>query len=94
MLIVIESHFTWAAFISTTVSCAVGVFMISTSVAGYFLAPMPNVARAAMALAGVLLVAPGTTSDIYAAILAAPVVAQQIFASRREKAVKTEKVEA
>lgn len=94
MLIVIDTHFTWAAFMSTTVSCAIGVFMLSTSVAAFFLAPMPNVARAAIALAGVLLVAPGTTSDIYAAILAAPVLVQQIFAARREKAVKAEKVEA
>ena len=96
MLIVIEDHFTWAAFISTTVSCAIGVFMLATTVAGYFLAPMPGVARAAMALAGILLVAPGMTSDIYAAVIAAPVVIQQIFAARREKAAAavSEKVEA
>jgi TRAP transporter 4TM/12TM fusion protein len=96
MLIVIEDHFTWAAFISTTVSCAIGVFMLATTVAGYFLAPMPGVARAAMALAGILLVAPGMTSDIYAAVIAAPVVIQQIFAARREKAATAtgEKVEA
>ncbi|MEO0992869.1 MAG: TRAP transporter permease [Pseudomonadota bacterium] len=86
MLIVIEEHFTWVDFISTTVSCAIGVFMLSTTVAGYFLAPMPGVVRCAMALAGVLLVAPGTTSDLYALALLVPVMTQQILSRRRATA--------
>ena len=82
MLIVIESHFTWGSFFSTTLSCAVGVFMVATSVAGYFLTQMPALVRWAMALAGVLLVAPGILSDICAVIVFLPVLAQQIIRSR------------
>jgi len=82
MLIVIEGHFTWMSFLSTTLSCAVGIFMVATSVAGYFLARMPAVVRWAMAFAGVLLVAPGGQSDLLALAVVAPVVLQQIVAWR------------
>ncbi len=86
MLIVIEGYFTWAAFIETTATCAVGVFMVATSVAGYFLTAMPGPVRALMALAGVLAVAPGLESDLWAAGLAIPVLAQQILARRTARA--------
>ncbi len=85
MLIVVKSHFTWQAFITTTLSCAAGVFMVATSVAGYFLTHMPGPVRLAMALAGVLLVAPGMKSDIYALILLVPVMAHQIMYRDRER---------
>jgi TRAP transporter 4TM/12TM fusion protein len=87
MLIVIESHFTWADFFSTTLSCAVGVFMLATSVAGYFLTHMPALVRVGMALAGILLVAPGTISDMYALAVVTPVVLQQVWARRRAREV-------
>jgi TRAP transporter 4TM/12TM fusion protein len=94
MLIVIDSYFTWEAFLVTSITCGVGVFMLATSVAAYFLAPMPGIARAAMALAGILLVAPGVSSDLYAAAFAAPVLLQQIFARRRNKAAALLEAEA
>jgi TRAP transporter 4TM/12TM fusion protein len=77
MLIVIEDQFTWTAFLTTTVSCAVGVFMVATAVAGYFLSPLGPLSRAGMVLAGVLLVAPNVTSDLYALAVFAPVLAHQ-----------------
>ncbi len=83
MLIVIESHFTWGSFLSTTVSCAIGVFMVATSVAGYFLASMPAWVRALMALAGIMFVAPGLKTDLWALMLFAPVLAQQLMARKR-----------
>ncbi|MGI9480176.1 MAG: TRAP transporter permease [Hyphomicrobiaceae bacterium] len=79
MLIVIEGHFTWYAFLTTTLSCAAGVFMVATSVAGYFLTAMPTAVRIGMALAGILLVAPGMKSDLYAVIVLIPVLAHQIY---------------
>jgi len=82
MLIVIEDHFTWMSFLSTTLSCAVGIFMVATSVAGYLLAVMPAVFRWAMAFAGVLLVAPGVQSDVMALVVVTPVLLQQILAWR------------
>ena len=89
MLIVIESHFTWEAFFSTTLSCAGGIFMVATAVAGYFLTHMSVLLRVAMAMAGVLLVAPGIQSDIYAVVVFLPVLAQQIISSRRLRTAST-----
>ncbi len=89
MLIVIEESFTWAAFASTVLSCAVGVFMVATSVAGYFLTHMNGVSRTAMALAGVLLVAPGTESDVYALVIFLPVLVFQVIGWRQQRAAKT-----
>jgi TRAP transporter 4TM/12TM fusion protein len=83
MLIVIEDHFTWASFFSTVASCAVGVFLVATAVAGYFLTHMNPLMRAAMALAGILLVAPGTKSDLYALAVFVPVLMLQLIARRR-----------
>lgn len=94
MLIVIEEHFTWEAFLTTTISCAFGVFMVATSVAGYFLTAMPGPVRAGIALAGILLVAPGLKSDIYALIIFLPVLTQQIWSRRREQALKDERLSA
>ena len=86
MLIVIEDHFTWGAFLGTVLSCAIGVFLVATSVAGFFLAHMGPPARTAMALAGVLLVAPGAESDMYALVMFAPVFIHQLFRWRRNRA--------
>lgn len=87
MLIVIEDYFTWSAFLSTTLSCAVGIFMVATSVAGFFLVRMPVIIRWAMAFSGVLLVAPGMQSDLFALVFVAPVLIQQVTAWRRAKPV-------
>ena len=87
MLIVIEDYFTWSAFLSTTLSCAVGIFMVATSVAGFFLVRMPVIIRWAMAFSGVLLVAPGMQSDLFALVFVAPVLFQQVTAWRRAKPV-------
>ena len=87
MLIVIDDYFTWSAFLSTTLSCAVGIFMVATSVAGFFLVRMPVIIRWAMAFAGVLLVAPGIQSDLFALVFVAPVLFQQVMAWRKAKPV-------
>ena len=92
MLIVIEDYFTWTSFLSTTLSCAVGIFMVATSVAGYFLVRMPVIIRWAMALAGVLLVAPGTQSDLLALAFVAPVLLQQVMVWRSARPVLPDNV--
>ena len=88
MLIVIEGHFTWYSFVATTLSCAVGVFMVATSVAGYFLTHMPFSVRAGMALAGILLVAPGMKSDLYALVVFLPVLAHQVYYREQSPSVE------
>ncbi|MEO1722752.1 MAG: TRAP transporter large permease subunit, partial [Pseudomonadota bacterium] len=82
-MLIVTDAFTWQAFIATTVTCAAGVFMTATAVAGFFLAPMPWAVRTAMFIAGVLMVAPGTASDLYSLVVLIPVLAQQILARRK-----------
>ena len=84
MLIVLDDHFTWTSFLQVSLTCAGGVFLIATAVSGYFLAPLNAGWRFPMAIAGLLLVAPGWESDLAALAVAAPVVAVQLLASRRE----------
>ena len=62
MLIVLDDYFTYAEFFQTTLTCGLGVFMLSASVAGYFLVNMNGPSRAMFALGGLLLVSPNTTA--------------------------------
>jgi TRAP-type uncharacterized transport system fused permease subunit len=79
LLIVLDDYFTWAEFIQTATTCALGVFMLSASVAGYFLVFMNGPSRVMFALAGLLLVSPSTTAMLYALLLASPVLAHQVY---------------
>jgi len=83
MLIVLPEYFTWGAFLETTLSCGLGVAMMATAVSAYFIAPMGWPARILIGIAALFMVAPGATSDLYAAVLALPVVIQQVIGYRR-----------
>ena len=85
MLIVLDDYFTWAEFLHTTLTCALGVVMMATAVSAWFIAPMPLLLRLLMALAGIFMVAPGSTSDIYSLLLALPVLIQQVMAWRQRQ---------
>ena len=85
MLIVLPEFFTWGAFLETTLTCALGVFMLASSVSGYLIAPMPGIFRTLIALAGVFMVAPGLESDLWAAAFAAPALVQQFITWRAER---------
>ena len=85
MLIVLPEYFTWAAFLETSLTCALGVAMMATCVSAYFIAPMPTVFRFLIGIAALFMVAPGATSDMYALVLALPVLVQQVMAYRRER---------
>lgn len=84
MLIVLEEYFTWGAFLETTLACALGVAMMATAVSGYFIGHMPWIFRILIGIAALFMVAPGLTSDMYAVVLALPVLIQQVAARRRE----------
>ena len=89
MLIVLEEYFTWGAFLETTLTCALGVFMMATAVSAYFLTNMPIPYRILIAVAALFMVAPGYTSDMYAVVLALPVLLQQLAARKRENEAVT-----
>ena len=77
IMIVLPEYFTITSFLQVSITCALGVFVIATAVSGYFLKPLTGFWRLLMAIAGLLLVAPSTGSDMIAAIVAAPSLAQQ-----------------
>ena len=85
MLLVIEDHFTWGSFFSTTLSCAGGIFLLAIAISGFMLATLPAWGRWLVALAGLFLVAPNMKSDLFALAFLAPVLAQQVLVWRRER---------
>lgn len=88
MLIVLDDYFTWHEFLHTVITCGLGVFLLSASVAGYFLVSMNGPSRVLFGLAGIYLVAPSWTSTIYALIFASPVLFLQIVQYFRLKPAK------
>ena len=87
MLIVLDDYFTWQEFLLTVLTCGLGVFLLSASVAGYFLTNMSGPSRALFGIAGIFLVAPSFDSIIYAVVFAAPVLVTQLIAFRSAKQV-------
>jgi len=83
MLIVLDSYFTWGAFLETVISCAVGVAMMATAITAYCVAPMPLGMRLLMGFAALMMVAPGLNTDMYALVLALPVLIQQVVARKK-----------
>ena len=82
MLIVLPEHFAWGMFLQVSLTCAVGIFIIATAVAGYFVHEMGVFARLLALLCGLLLVAPGTESDIIGAFLWASAITLQMMRRR------------
>ncbi len=83
MLIVLDDYFTWSVFLETVISCAVGVMMMATAISAYFIAPMPLGMRLLMGFAALLMVAPGLNTDMYALVLALPVLVQQVAGKKK-----------
>ena len=73
ILLVLPDHFTIGSFLQVSITCAIGIFVISTAVADYFLRPMGALLRILMAVAGLLMVAPDLGSDLIALALIVPV---------------------
>ena len=82
-LLGLPEYFTWWSFVQVSLTCALGIFAIATAVSGFYLAPLKAGWRALMALAGLLLVAPSWGSDLAGLLVAAPVLASQLWARRR-----------
>ena len=84
MLIVLPEYFSWSSFLQVTFSCAAGVFLIATAVAGYFLLNLNGILRAIMAVSGLLLVAPSIESDVIGIILFIPILLLQSYQRRQQ----------
>jgi TRAP-type uncharacterized transport system fused permease subunit len=84
MLIVLPEYFTLGSFLQVSITCALGVFVIATAVAAYFMAPLRHVWRLSMAVGGLLLVAPSGNSDLVGLCIIGLVFAQQWFSLKKE----------
>jgi TRAP-type uncharacterized transport system fused permease subunit len=73
---------TWADFFQTTLSCAAGVFVIGIAFTGYHTRPIGMPVRLLLGLAGLLLVSPGTYSDLLALAIAGPILAYGYLGGR------------
>jgi TRAP transporter 4TM/12TM fusion protein len=78
MLVVVDG-FTWGDFLTTVVSCAVGVVL---------LVPMTRPERWATGIAALMLVFPGTANAVVGAALTLPVLLLQTLARRRVRAAE------
>lgn len=83
MLIVLPEYFTITSFLQVSITCALGIFAIGTAVAGFFVTPLGGFARTIMAIGGLFMVAPGTSTDLIALAVMAPVLLQQWTSARR-----------
>ncbi|MCP5154000.1 MAG: TRAP transporter permease [Ectothiorhodospiraceae bacterium] len=86
MLIVLDDYFTWAEFVATTGTCIVGIVMLGAALTGYLVRPMTMGWRILLAVAAILMVAPDRATNVWAVVLAAPVVIAQIVDRRRARA--------
>lgn len=92
MLIVIPEYFTLLSFLQVSISCALGVFAIATTVPGYFLVPMSALQRLLMAIGGLMLVAPSWQSDIASAVLILPIILMQLKQAKRHQPATEKRV--
>ena len=79
LLLVLPEHFTVISFLQVSVTCAIGIFLISTAVAGYFFKSIGGILRSYNAVAGLLLVTPSFGSDLIGIALIAPIILIQYF---------------
>ena len=83
MLIVLPEHFTIVSFLQVSITCAAGVYLLAVAITGFMHQTINAVHRLAFAVAGILLVAPGTQSDLAGLVLAAVLIAgTRMMASR------------
>lgn len=78
MLIMLPEHFTLSSFLHVSITCALGIFVVACAIVGFMLTPIAALWRIWLAVAGILLVAPGGKSDLIAAVLLIPPVLWQL----------------
>jgi len=85
MLMVIEEHFSWGEFIHTTGTCIVGIVMLGASLTGYLLRPMSLFFRLWLAVAAIMMVVPSASVNLWAVLVAAPVLISQIVGWQKHR---------
>jgi len=83
LLIVSSTGFDFWEFTYTAISCVLGVICLSSSVVGFWLAPMGVISRILAALAGLVFVAPSLSADLIALLIVSPVIISQLITKKR-----------
>ncbi len=85
MLLVLPG-WNWPDFLETTLTCALGTFMLGIAFVGYGWGPMPMPMRWMLGLGGVLMAMPSRKAEIAGLMLAVLPVMQQIAAHKASRA--------
>lgn len=83
LLLVIEDRFSWLEFFHTATTCIIGIIMLGAALTGYMLRSISMFWRLWLAIAAIMMVAPSLKLNLYAALLAAPVLFMQYLSWRR-----------
>ena len=79
MLLVLPG-WNWPEFLETTLTCALGTFMLGIAFVGYGWAPMPMAYRVLLGMGGVLMAQPSRTAEIIGLVLGALPAIHQLLA--------------
>jgi len=81
-MLIVAPGFSWGEFWLTTLSCMIGIVMLSAAFSRWMLAPLALWERWLLGIAALPTIAPGLTSTLIGLAMAAPVVIRQIIARR------------
>ena len=81
-MLIVTQGFTLGNFVFVSVTCAAGVISLAAALTGFALAHMPVWQRTLAGVAGLLLMAPGTTATLTGLAVGVPVLLAQIVAAR------------
>ena len=85
MLIVLPEYFSWSEFLSVSITCALGIFLLGGAAVGYMFGHLNGAQRLLLLLGSVLLVAPGWNSNIAGIVLAGLALGWQALPARRRR---------
>lgn len=88
LLVVLDDYFTWTEFAHTAITCIIGIVMLGAALTGYFLRPMNRLWRLLLGVAAVMMVTPDWEANLWAVVVAAPVLLVQILDWRNHQLVK------
>lgn len=83
-MLIVTKGFTWGAFWETTIACIIGIVMLAAALTGYGLRAIKGFERFALFAASILVLMPSRTAAVVGLLIAAPILARQVIAARRE----------
>ena len=86
VMLIVTDGFTWSAFAVTVGGATAGIGLLGAAFTGYLLAPIAAAERWLLGLAALCFISPGGVSMVVGALLAAPVVAHQVWIWRSQPA--------